>query len=199
MRANLPAPPARVLEVGAGNGELARFLAAAGYDVVAIDPDPRGAGVRAVPLHRIEAEPGSFDAAVAIVSLHHVEPLDESCSRLAGLLPAGASLVVDEFDIGAFDVAAASWWLEQRRALADGDHGDPEQVVAEHRAHLHPLGRILEALRPRFDVGTPLRGAYLYRWALNESARAAEEELIAQGRLPPVGARFVARRSTARG
>ena len=37
-RAALPPPPARVLEVGAGEGELAAVLGAAGYDVTAIDP-----------------------------------------------------------------------------------------------------------------------------------------------------------------
>jgi 2-polyprenyl-3-methyl-5-hydroxy-6-metoxy-1,4-benzoquinol methylase len=34
----LPSPPARVLEVGAGGGELAADLRDAGYDVLAIDP-----------------------------------------------------------------------------------------------------------------------------------------------------------------
>src|SRR5206468_8596581 len=34
----LPDPPTRLLEVGCGGGELARLLAAAGHEVVAIDP-----------------------------------------------------------------------------------------------------------------------------------------------------------------
>ena len=38
VRGALPPAPARVLEVGAGDGELATALAAWGYDVVAIDP-----------------------------------------------------------------------------------------------------------------------------------------------------------------
>jgi 2-polyprenyl-3-methyl-5-hydroxy-6-metoxy-1,4-benzoquinol methylase len=39
----LPSPPARVLEVGCGKGELARALAGEGYDVVAVDPEaPEG-------------------------------------------------------------------------------------------------------------------------------------------------------------
>jgi len=199
VRANLPAPPASVLEVGAGNGELARFLTHAGYDVVAIDPEPRGPDVRPAALHRLDAEPASFDAAVAVVSLHHVEPLDDSCARLAAVLRPGATLVVDELDIGSLDRDAAAWWLDQRRALGEDHHGDPEELVAEHRAHLHPLDRILDALRPHFELGPPVRGPYLYRWALNESLRAVEEALIAQGRLPPVGARLVARRSTPAG
>ena len=86
VRANLASPPARVLEVGAGEGDLANALRVAGYDVVAIDREPRGDGVRAVALHELDEAAGSFDAAVAVVSLHHVEPLAASCARLAQVL-----------------------------------------------------------------------------------------------------------------
>src|SRR4029077_18260821 len=76
VRATLPPPPARVLEVGAGHGELAAALREAGYDVVAIDPTAHGApGVEPIPLLDLDAPDASFDAAVAVVSLHHVEPL----------------------------------------------------------------------------------------------------------------------------
>jgi len=194
VRANLASPPARVLEVGAGEGDLANALRAAGYDVVAIDREPRGDGVRAVALHELDEAAGSFDAAVAVVSLHHVEPLAASCARLAQVLRPGATLIVDEMDVGAYDERAAAWWLQQRRAL--GAHSDhtPEAMVADLRHHLHPLDRIVATLGGDFDVGPPLRGPYLYRWYLNESLRPAEEDLIARGELPAVGARLVAHR-----
>ena len=79
---SLPPPPARVLEVGAGTGELARRLADLGYAVVAIDPGGEG-DVVPIPLLELDEPAGSFDAAVAVVSLHHVEPLEASCGRLA--------------------------------------------------------------------------------------------------------------------
>jgi SAM-dependent methyltransferase len=191
-RANLPPPPARVLEVGAGGGELASALAVAGYEVVAIDPEPSGENVMPVALHELDEPPSSFDAAIAVTSLHHVNPLDESCRRLAEMLRAGAALLVDEFDVGSFDLTAAAWWLEQRRALGHSEEATAAEVVGDHRAHLHPLERIVEALRPGFDVGQPVRGAYLYRWDLDESLRPVEEDVIATGQLPAVGARFVA-------
>jgi SAM-dependent methyltransferase len=193
-RANLPSPPARVLEVGAGSGELARALAATGYDVLAIDPEPSGDNVRGVALNDLDEQPGSFDAAIAVVSLHHVEPLEESCLRLADLIRPGGTLLVDEFDVGAFDEGPADWLLEQWRRLGQSHERTSAELVAEHRAHLHPVERIVRALLPRFDVGPPVRGSYLYRWDLPESQRAAEELLIAQGCLPAVGARLVARR-----
>jgi SAM-dependent methyltransferase len=194
VRANLPRPPARLLEVGAGNGEVARSLLHAGYDVLAIDPQPTGEGVRPVRLLELDEPSGSFDAALAVTSLHHVEPLEQSLSRLAELLKPGAVLVVDEFDVAAFDERAAGWWLRQRRALEATEHARAEELVDEHRAHLHPLGRIVAALEPDFELGLPLYGPYLYRWNLAESLRDEEQAAIARAEIPAVGARLLARR-----
>jgi SAM-dependent methyltransferase len=196
VRANLPAPPARVLEIGAGSGALARAIAEAGYDVLAIDPEPSGADVRPVALQELDEPSGSFHAALAVTSLHHVEPLEESLGRLADLLEPGGVLVVDEFDVAAFDEPAAEWWLRQRRALGGTEHASAEELVAEHRAHLHPLERILAALGPHFHVGAPVRGPYLYRWDLDDSLRRDEEDAIARGEIPAVGARLLAQRRT---
>ncbi len=193
-RANLPPPPARVLEIGAGGGELALALTTAGYDVLAIDPEPGGENVVPVPLRELEEPAAWFDAAIAVVSLHHVDPLDESCARLAEVVRPGGTLLVDELDVESFDERAAAWLLEHWRALGEQPERTAAELVDEHRAHLHPLGRIAEALRPGFDVAPPVRGSYLYRWNLPDSLRAAEEALIAAGRLPAVGARLVARR-----
>jgi SAM-dependent methyltransferase len=194
VRANLPPPPLRLLEIGAGNGELARALAAAGHAVLAIDPDPRGAEVRPVALHELDGPAGSFDAAVAVTSLHHIEPLEGSLARLAEVLVPGGLLVVDEFDVGAFDESAAEWWLRERRALGGEELKGAEELVAEHREHLHPLERIVAALEPHFRVGTPVYGSYLYRWNLAETLRLDEEDAIARGEIPAVGARLLARR-----
>ena len=194
VRANLPGPPARVLEVGAGAGRLARALRAEGFDVLAIDPRSEDEDVRPIALADLDEPPGSFAAAVAVVSLHHVEPLEGSCTRLGELVEPGGTLVVDEFDVGAFDVGAATWWLEQRRAIGEEQPQTAEELVADHRAHLHPLEEILAALEPHFELGLPVRGAWLHRWNLGDSLRAVEEEAIARGRLRAVGARLVGRR-----
>jgi SAM-dependent methyltransferase len=194
VRANLPAPPLRLLEIGAGNGELAQALREAGYDVVAIDPDPRGADVRPVALRDLDEPTSSFGAALAVTSLHHVEPLEDSVERLAELLVPGSLLVVDEFDVAAFDERAARWWLQEQSARGTARAASPEELVAEHRAHLHPLDRIAAALEPHFHVGTPVYGPYLYRWDLDESARGEEVDAIGRGEIPAVGARLLAHR-----
>jgi SAM-dependent methyltransferase len=82
----LPAPPARVLEVGCGAGELAQALDEAGYEVVAIDPEaPDGSIFRRVPIEDFD-EPGPFAAVVASLSLHHVHELGEALDKIVRIL-----------------------------------------------------------------------------------------------------------------
>jgi SAM-dependent methyltransferase len=190
VRANLPPPSARVLEIGAGNGDLARDLVAAGYDVVAIDPATEADDVAPVALLDLDAPAASFDAAVAVVSLHHVEPLDESLRRLGELLRPGATLLVDEFDVSQYDERAATWWLERRAERGSHDEREPDELVAFLYEELHPLAQIAQALAPDFDLSRPVRGSYLYRWGLHDDLRPAEEALIVSGSLPAVGARL---------
>lgn len=174
---SLPPPPARVLEVGAGDGQLAAALRGLGYDVVAIDPreDP-GEGVNQVALAALSAPQESFDAAVAVIALHHVEPL-----------------LVDELDVAALDDRAMAWWSAQQEA-AGTPIDDIDRVRREMQGHLHDVETIVAALAPHFDVGGTVRGTYLHRWHLPPGLRVAEEELVGAGRLPAVGVRIVGRR-----
>jgi SAM-dependent methyltransferase len=195
VRSSLPEPPSRILEVGAGRGELASVLGAIGYTVTAIDPSAEpDSQVEQLSLLDVR---GPFDAALAVVSLHHVDPLDESCAHLATLIPPGGRLVIDEIDIDRYDERAARWWLLQREAMGlSHEESDPAAMVRGLREHLHSLGDICAALRPYFEIGQPVRVAYLHRWELRPSLREPELELIAEGLLPAMGARFVAIRKT---
>jgi hypothetical protein len=130
------------------------------------------------------------------LSLHHVEPLTESCRRLGELVRPGGTLVIDEFDMDPFDERAARWWLEQRAAGHEHER-EPLELVAELREHLHPLDRICAAVSPWFSLAPPVRGPYLYRWEMPPGMRGAEERLIAAGSLPATGARFVGTRTAA--
>ena len=184
VRAALPDAPARVLEIGAGRGELAADLLRAGYNVVAIDPAGGPPPVRQLALVDLEGPNRSFDAAVAVVSLHHVSPLPESFARLGALIRPGGRLIVDEFDVQHFDERAAEWWIEQGLTQRRERPQNAAAFVEEMRGHLHPLARVADALAPWFDVCLPVRGAYLHRWDLGPGLRDAEEALT-----PPDGSR----------
>jgi SAM-dependent methyltransferase len=191
VRANLPPPPARLLEVGAGGGELALELAAAGYDVVAVDPASEVEHVRPIALADVDEPDASFDAALAVVSLHHVEPLEASLAHLSALVRPGGRLVVDELDVAVFDERAAGWWIEQRAMLPDPHDVTAHDLSHRMREHLHPLARICDALAGGFALGEPVRGPYLYRWELGPERRAPELAAIWAGTLPAIGARLI--------
>jgi SAM-dependent methyltransferase len=193
VRATLPPPPGRVLEVGAGRGEFAAVLRAMAWDVLAVDPAADGApGVEAIPLVEVAGDDASFDAAVAIVSLHHVEPLRESCARLAALVRPGGVLAIDEFDVARFDERAAAWQGAQRAAAGKAAPDHAAEWVGDIRHHLHPVTEIRAALVAEgFAVGEPVRGPYLYRWDLDPGLRPVEERLVGAGDLPATGARMV--------
>jgi SAM-dependent methyltransferase len=193
VRAALPTAPARVLEVGAGRGEIALALRDAGYAITAVDPAAEPGGI-VQPCSLLEVR-GSFEVAVSVVALHHVDPLEESCAHLATMLPSGGQLIVDEIDIDRYDERAMRWWSSQRQALGVDDHEhEPSDILGHLREHIHPLARMLAALAPYFDLGPPVPGPYLHRWELSQSLYAAEIDLIASGLLPAVGCRFIAAR-----
>jgi SAM-dependent methyltransferase len=167
----------------------------AGYDVVAVDPaaGDGDSGVLPIGLLDVDAPDGAFDAAVAVVSLHHVEPLEESCRHLGTLVRPGGRLVIDELDMAQLDAPAVRWFLDHR------DHGHeveagPDQIVAEMQSHLHPLSKIVSGLDPWFELGAIERGPYLYRWALRPELRGDEEQAIDGGRVPATGARVLGMR-----
>jgi SAM-dependent methyltransferase len=193
VRGALPAPPASVLEVGAGRGELAVSLSDAGYAITAVDPAAEPGGI--VQQRSLLEARGSYDAAVSVVALHHIDPLEESCAHLATMLSPGGRLVIDEIDIDRYDERALRWWASQRQALGvDAHDHEPSDILGHMREHIHPLERMLAALEPHFDLGPPVPGPYLHRWELRPSLFDAEIDLIASGLLPAVGCRLIATR-----
>ncbi len=106
---HLPPPPARVLEVGCGDGELARALVDAGYEAVAVDPEaPDGEIFRRTTIEAFD-EPGSFDAVVASLSLHHVHDLGGVLDKLVRLLEGGGPLILNEFAWDRLDPMTPEW------------------------------------------------------------------------------------------
>jgi SAM-dependent methyltransferase len=104
-RSVLGAAPARVLELGCGNGGTLARLAAMGHDVTGVEPDARArdeAAARGVPVQPGTAEdppadlkPESFDAVLLIHVLEHCVDPARALQRAASLLRDGGTLVVE--------------------------------------------------------------------------------------------------------
>ena len=208
LRAALPAPPARVLEIGCADGALADALVEHGYEVVAIDPNaPERAHFRRERLEDYEAEPGSFDAVVASLALHHVPDLDSALAKIARMLRPGGKLVLAEFAKERLADRTARWYHAQRLALTAVGREDasiPADFAVWHekwkqdRADVHPSTTLLPALVSRFRELHLEWTPYLYSYRLDDTLEPAERALVASGEIEAVGYRYVGELSEGR-
>ena len=197
----LPEPPQRVLEVGCGReGGVAPALAAAGYDVLAIDPEaPAGPLYRRCTLEELD-DPGPFGAVVAGRVFHHVHPLGPALDKVAALAPV---LILDEFAWNHMDEATVDWYEHQHRVLAAAGRtpkGPPDlELWRVKHADLHPYETLRAALDARFDERRFEWCPYLYRWLGGPATEALEQGLIETGAIRPIGLRYAGvRRETVR-
>jgi SAM-dependent methyltransferase len=196
----LPSPPAKVLEVGCGEGELARELEQAGYDVTAIDPEaPEGPIFRSVRLEDFDQR-GFFDSVVASLSLHHIGDIASAVAKIATLLAPSGLLVLNEWDRDRFVGATARWYFHQRQALAalGREHAEIEPTFEEwwhewraRRSDVHAY----KAMRPELDRHFSERlfqwVPYLYGYRLGGEVEPLERALIESGDIEAVGFRYV--------
>jgi SAM-dependent methyltransferase len=200
VREQLPPPPASLLEVGCGKGDLARELDAAGYAVVAIDPEaPSGRIFRVVKLEDFDGA-GPFDAVIASLSLHHIEDLGAGVDRIAELLEPGGLLVLNEWDRGRFQGRTARWYFHQRQALAalGREHAEIEPTFEEwwtewweRRRDVHPYATMRPELDRRFSERLLQWVPYLYGYRLGGELEPLERALIDSGEIEAVGFRYI--------
>lgn len=199
VREHLPPPPARVLEVGCGQGELTTALAVAGYDALGVDPAaPQGDLFRRVRLEDLDPAEESFDAVVASQSLHHIRDLDHAVGRIAELLRPGGVLVLDEHGWDLADEPTLDWLYHQRRALAAAGHGDApaslqafQEEWAAERLGLHGFEALREALAGHFEERLFVRTPFLHRLLGGVATEVLEQALIDAGAIEALGFRYV--------
>jgi SAM-dependent methyltransferase len=209
VRSELPPPPARVLEVGCGSGELALALSEGGWRVTAVDPRAPESGpfVRAAVEELDAAEYEPFDAAVAVLSLHHAGDVGVVLDKVCSLLKPGGVFVVDEFRKEHLaDEATAAFYYHQRRSLlcagrreSGGGGRSPGggsfeswfSRLSEHRAGVHEEGEVLAALEERFATRSLSYGPFLFRQGLDAEVEPLERKLIEEGGIRPTGLRWV--------
>ncbi|HEX6702667.1 MAG TPA: class I SAM-dependent methyltransferase [Gaiellaceae bacterium] len=183
----LPRPPARVLEVGCGaEGGVTLELAAAGYDVLGIDPQaPQGPQFLRTTIEQLD-DRGPFAAVVASRVLHHVTPLGAGIEKLARLAPL---LLVDEFAPERIDQPTRAWYEAQHRRLADplgpADLGE----WAERHPDLHPSHVVLGELERRYEALFLAWRPYLSRW-LGVASDELEQAAIEANTIRAVGFRY---------
>lgn len=197
------AGPRRLLDVGAGSGDLGGVLAQRGWSVTGIEPSQaaceharaQGVDARAGTLATVELEPGAFDAAVFHHSLEHVPDPVAALRRAAELLrPGGAvAIAVPNFDSPQRRRLAADWWAldlprhrfhftpESLRRALEGAELEPgwlrptASVLGPAANAQQRRTGAMEMTGPRFLAGYGLAlAAYPALWALAEARHQGE-------------------------
>src|SRR5438094_6001206 len=190
---------ARILEVGCGEGQVARELLKHGYHVSGVDSDPEviaRAQARGVPAVVASwpkfASSFPFDAIAFTRSLHHINPLGEAIVRARQLLNTGGLLLIEDFALEEVDEATVHWFVKALRSeqgkasinpIADQlatkllSASDVMQTWRRNRAHdLHSFAAMNEAIAARFVVRETQSVPYFYRYlvpVLSTTSQAA--------------------------
>src|SRR5262245_43513034 len=112
VRPWLPAPPARVAEIGCGPlGGFVPMLRWEGYEVVGVDPHaPGGDDYRRDEFEHVDFR--DLDAVLASTSLHHVRDPADVVGRIASALAGDGRVIVVEWAWEEFDEPTAEWCFQ---------------------------------------------------------------------------------------
>lgn len=196
VRERLPAPPARVVEVGCGPlGGFVPALRDDGYDAVGVDPKaPSGPHYRQVEIEELTFE--QIGAVVASTSLHHVADPRQVIAALANALKPAGTVIVIEWAWEDFDQATARWaferlgpededgWLQRRREqwIASGLAWDEFLRGWADEHGIHSSSMLLQMLDEHFERKHLSRGPYLFA-DLGHTTQEEELEAIAAGEI----------------
>lgn len=192
VRGELPAEPARVLEIGCGPlGGFVPMMLRTGHRAVGVDPEaPEGPEYAQIEFERYEP-PGPLDVVVASTSLHHVGDLAEVLDRVRTTLRPEGRLVVVEWASERFDQETAQWCFDRLPAPAPDDqpgwlqrHRDEWAVSGlpwgpyfqgwRRDEGLHDGADVLRELDARFERRLCTYGPYFF--AELEATTAADEQ-----------------------
>jgi 2-polyprenyl-3-methyl-5-hydroxy-6-metoxy-1,4-benzoquinol methylase len=190
VRAWLPVPPARVLEIGCGpQGGFVPQLRRSGYEVVGVDPEaPDEADYRRSTFEHVDLE-GRFDAVVASTSLHHVADPAEVIGHASRMLAGSGTVVVIEWEWESFDEPTARWcfarlgpdedagWLHRLRDewATSGQAWEAYLRAWVEQERIHSSAALLRLLDRTFDRQHLSHEAYVFP----DLAGTSEEDELA--------------------
>lgn len=181
-------PGVRILEVGAGHGEVAKRLRSLGHSVVAIDSDAdavktaRREGNEVMHANFLAFSADPFDAVVFTRSLHHLSPLTEAIERARALLRSGGTIVIEDFAFEEMNDITADWLHDELRRLStDGvlntrDEGFGAELLSaggnlaawknhhDGRHQIHTATQITAGVERVFQITERSEAPYLYRY-----------------------------------
>ncbi len=213
VRTSLPAHCRAILEIGCGNGELARLLQEDGFEVTAVDSDPAAVaeacanGVVARVMNWPASTGRTFDAVLFTRSLHHIHELDDAIAAAVAALRPDGRIVVEDFRAEGGADRADAWFAEAVRSLHADEallsEADMAAIVdrtrpAGHEHELHSSAAIADALAAHGRVERS-RAAYYFRYvepdlgspATADAVLAEELAAIRSGDIDALGQRFI--------
>jgi 2-polyprenyl-3-methyl-5-hydroxy-6-metoxy-1,4-benzoquinol methylase len=196
----LPAPPARILEVGCGAGELAGALQQRGYDVLALDSSvenvdhARARGVNATVAHWPDFVDLPFEVILFTRSLHHIQPVTGALRRAHELLHVGGVLLIEDFAFHHADARTISWFknvvdvLDAAGVLNHEDGRFASRIAQADNAleawHLDDVVDVAQAvelhaaIQGLFSIRTIRQLPHLYRYIAQVATEPARDATV---------------------
>lgn len=182
---NIGSNPSRILEVGCGDGWLAKRLLDLGHDVIAIDSSEEaiaracklGIDARVARFPDFHEEP--FDVVLFTRSLHHIRPLMPAVTHARELMKPTGLLVVEDFAYSETSEYGARWFFRLLSLLSSCDvllpaedtfgrkllNGQGESSLwREHGHEINTADEVREAIRRHFALKSLQIAPYFYRY-----------------------------------
>jgi 2-polyprenyl-3-methyl-5-hydroxy-6-metoxy-1,4-benzoquinol methylase len=177
VKAMIPHPRLKILEIGCGNGYLSLELARDGHDVVGLDLSPEIIQVaeRTRNAHPPTPDFGEltyycadittwqgpeshFDLVILNRTLHHLHQMPMTLAKVASLLTSEGRLVCQDYAYDRFSEQTASWMYGMQRLLFLSGLSDEDPATAANDA------QSIEALRTAWFQRAEQRAHRLHRY-----------------------------------